>query len=654
MCGIAGFIDRSASTSAADLHAQVRQMADAIRYRGPDSDGYWEDSSSGVALGHRRLAILDLSPAGHQPMRSATGRFVVVFNGEIYNFQEIRKELLSCDPTVRFRGHSDTEVMLAAFELWGVRDSLPRFNGMFAFAVWDREQRSLHLARDRMGEKPLYYSFQGSTFLFGSELKALRAHPEFNAPISRSALAQYFAVNCVPGTLSIYEGVQKLPPGSTLTIQGDKEPKVETFWTIKEAVQQGAEQPFRGSDDDAIDQLDILLRDAVRLRMLADVPLGVFLSGGIDSSTVTALMQVQSNRPVRTFSIGFGESEFDESLDARRVAQLLGTEHTELIVSPADAREVIPLLPAIYDEPFGDSSQIPTHLVAKMTRQYVTVALSGDGGDELFGGYNRHLWVSRIWNKVGRSPRILRRLIGGGLSSVSPETWDRILSAANNRLPSKAKQRNRGEKIHKLAGIIGASNAFSMYSRLTAHCADPSSLVLGDFQAVPNQCMSWLSSLDIAEQMMILDATNYLPDDILVKVDRAAMAVSLEGRIPFLDHRVIEFAYSLPLSLKIREGEGKWIVRRLLNRYVRRELFERPKMGFAVPLGAWLRGPLRDWAESLLAEDRLRQEGFLNPKQVRARWNKVLKGIGNGQFHIWDILMFQAWLESISKTGSLR
>lgn len=655
MCGIAGFIDHRASTAAVDLRAQVRRMAEAIRYRGPDSEGYWEDPRAGIAIGHRRLAIIDLSEAGNQPMHSSSGRFVIAFNGEVYNFQEIRKELLSCDPNVRFRGHSDTEVMLASFERWGVRDSLSRFNGMFAFAVWDGALGRLYLARDRMGEKPLYYCAIGSTFLFGSELKALRAHPEFRPLVSRHALTQYFAVNCVPGAASIYEGVFKLPPGSMLTVGRGMAPAIEPYWNLAGAARWARAQPFAGSDQDGIDQLDILLRDAVRLRMLADVPLGVFLSGGIDSSTVAALMQVQSLRPVRTFSIGFGESDFDESGDARRVARILGTEHTQLVATPAEAREVIPLLPTMYDEPFGDSSQIPTHLVAKMTRQHVTVALSGDGGDELFGGYNRHLWVSRLWRRVGKSPELLRRILSAVISSLSPDTWDRILSALDAVLPRSLTQRNRGEKVHKLAAILASKNAFTMYSQLTGHCPNPETVVVGEntFHDV-GQRASWLETLDISEQMMFLDAANYLPDDILVKVDRAAMSVGLEGRIPFLDHRIVEFAFRLPLSMKIRDGRGKWILRRVLDRYISAEVFDRPKMGFAVPLSIWLRGPLRDWAEALLSRDRLQREGFLDASLVRERWDKVLKGVGNWQFHIWDVLMFQAWLESASEDAQAK
>ena len=627
-------------------------MADSIRHRGPDSEGYWEDAHAGLALGHRRLAIIDLSPAGHQPMHSASGRFVIIFNGEIYNFQEIRQELLQSDPSLRFRGHSDTEVMLAAFERWGVHQAVRRFNGMFAFALWDRERRSLHLGRDRLGEKPLCYSLRDSTFLFASSLKALRAHPAFTAEVNRKALREYVRLGYVPAPLSIYEGVFKLPPACLLTLEQDKAPEVYSYWSLGDAVRQGLENPFPGNDFDAIESLDHLLRDAVRMRMVADVPLGVFLSGGIDSSTITALMQAQSSNPVRSFSIGFCEAAFDESADARAVADHLGTDHTELIVTPAEARKVIPLLPEIYDEPFGDSSQIPTHLVSRMTRGHVTVALSGDGGDEVFGGYNRHVWVSAIWNRLGGLPRPARRALAGGLSLFSPGTWDQLFRAYNFfgiRTPS----RTPGEKIHKIAGILGAPDAAAMYSRLISHCSDSDQIVSGgEVEAISGARQDWLQSLPIAEQMMYLDTASYLPDDIFVKVDRATMAVSLEGRAPFVDHRIVEFAWSLPLAMKIRKKQGKWILRQVLKKYVPVSMFDRPKAGFAVPLAAWLRGPLRDWAEEMLTEDRLRREGYFNPKIVRSRWTQVLRGIGNWHSHVWDILMFQAWLQSNARPES--
>jgi asparagine synthase (glutamine-hydrolysing) len=582
-------------------------------------------------------------------MHSASGRFVLIFNGEIYNFQELRRRLLEEDASLKFRGHSDTEMMLAAFERWGIHEAVRQFNGMFAFAAWDRLTRTLFMARDRMGEKPLYYATQGSTFLFGSELKALRAHASFSASVDRNMVARYLAVNCVPGESTIYEGVRKLPPGCVLELCEGREAVIAPYWKLEEAVQRSLANPFRGSEEEAIEKLDQLLRDAVRIRMLADVPLGAFLSGGIDSSTITALMQQESSGAVRTFSIGFDQAEFDEAGDAAKVAKHLGTDHTQLVATAEEARAVIPLLPQMYDEPFGDSSQIPTHLVACMTRKYVTVALSGDGGDEIFGGYNRHVWLSRIWKKVGGYPRGARSAIAAGLSALSPEAWDGVFRSFEWALPEQTAHRGRGEKIHKLAGILSAKDPFAMYSGLLSHSSDPDRLVIGAGEAkTPELKREWLKSLSLAEQMMFIDAENFLPDDILVKVDRAAMAVSLEGRIPFLDHRIVEFAWSLPLSMKIREKTGKWILRRLLSKYVPPKLFERPKSGFAVPLAEWLRGPLRDWAESLLNEDRVRREGYLHPKPIRKAWGDFLKGGKNLQFHIWDVLMFQAWLESVS------
>lgn len=653
MCGITGFIDQSAATPASELRMQVRRMGDAIRHRGPDSEGYWEDAATGVAFGHRRLAVIDLSEAGNQPMVSAAGRFILVFNGEIYNFQDLRKQILAEEPSWKFRGHSDTEIMLAAFEQWGVHKSLKQFNGMFAFALWDRFTRTLSLARDRMGEKPLYYSAQRSTFLFASELKALKAHPSFSAVIDRSVLARYLHTSCVPGTSSIYEGVHKLAPGCLLEFPLKGTWNVAPFWTLGGAVRGSLANPVTGSEKDGVEELDSLMHDAIRIRMLSDVPLGTFLSGGIDSSLIAAIMQRESNRVVRTFSIGFEDAAFDESDDARRVANRLSTDHTQLTVTAAEAQAVIPLLPQMYDEPFGDSSQIPMHLVARMARKHVTVALSGDGGDELFGGYNRHVFVPRIWRKARVFPRPVRRALAAAASIVSPETWEKVFQVADGVIPARANHRARGEKMQKLVGIIGAADPFEMYRCLVSHSESSQALVLGaSTSGDSNRRNDWLRSLTIEEQMIFLDTANYLPDDILVKIDRAAMAVSLETRIPFLDHRVVEFAWRLPLSWKIRDRKGKWILRRLLERYLQASLFERPKAGFAIPLAEWLRGPLRDWAESLLTEERLKREAFLDANAIRRNWANFLKGGKNLQFHIWDVLMFQAWLESNVKNDS--
>ena len=622
-------------------------MAAALQHRGPDDGGAWADADAGVVLSMRRLAILDLSPAGHQPMQSDTGRYVIVFNGEIYNCEDLRLELLSQVPELMFRGHSDTEVMLAAFECWGVRDSLRRFNGMFAFGLWDRQDRTLTLARDRFGEKPLFYAIVGGTLSFASELKALRAHPQFSGDIDLGAVALYLRHNCIPAPYCIYNNTLKLPPATMLTVSAsDLTANPQPYWSLREVAECGIADPFRGSERDAIEILDALLRNAVKIRMYSDVPLGAFLSGGIDSSTVVSLMQVQSSIPVRTFSIGFRESDYNEACDAAQVARHLRTDHTEFYVTPEEAMEVVLRLPQIYDEPFADSSQIPTFLVSRLARQHVTVSLSGDGGDEMFGGYNRHIWGGGLWRKLRPFPRSARRLGAAGIMAVSPERWDRLFSTFHRVLPRAWRQRVPGYKLHKLASVMGSPDVHGMYYRLASHWFEPEAIVPGAREPLTLITSSDLAYLPTAaEQMMYLDAVTYLPDDILVKLDRATMAVSLEGRAPFLDHRVAEFAWRLPLTLRIREGVGKWILRQVLNRYVPRELVERPKFGFGIPLGSWLRGPLRDWAEALLDEGRLRREGFFDPQPIRRIWQQHLSGRRSWEFHLWDVLMFQAWLE---------
>lgn len=653
MCGIAGFIDFRRQTGSEQMLETVKHMSNALIHRGPDDGGVWCDAGIGVALGHRRLSIIDLSPAGHQPMLSASGRFALVFNGEVYNHREIKRELDGPgNPIVAWRGHSDTEVMLAAFEAWGVEDAIRRFNGMFAFALLDRNERRLHLVRDRLGEKPLYYGWSGTTLLFGSELKALRAYPDFGNEINRDAIALYLRHNCIPAPHSIYRGVFKLLPGTLLMIDCSAEPAQEAlprpYWRASAVAEAGLADPFRGNEADAISELDSVLRGAVVLQMEADVPLGAFLSGGIDSSTVVALMQTQNTRPVKTFTIGFQEQGYNEAEHARAVARHLGTEHTELFVTPIDALAVIPHLPALYDEPFSDSSQIPTFLVAQMTRKHVTVSLSGDGGDELFAGYTRHYLGRDVWQRAERFPVSVRRLLGESLLAVSPQHWNSICRFLSRPLPSRFQVPVPGHSIHKLAEIISAASPEEMYHRLVSHWMEPASLVKGAAEplTIVNDSGQWPLLDDFAEKMMYLDTMTYLPDDILVKVDRAAMGVSLETRIPFLDHRVVEFAWRLPLAMKIRNGQGKWILQQVLAQYVPRELFERPKAGFGVPIDAWLRGPLREWAEALLDERRLQSEGFFNPAPIRQKWEQHLSGVRNWHYHLWDILMFQAWFEA--------
>jgi len=646
MCGLTGFW-QPGGFSAPDAEAMATVMAQRIAHRGPDSGGIWVDAATGIALGHRRLSILDLSSEGHQPMLSACGRYVISFNGEIYNFKTLRRELENTGGT--FRGHSDTEVMLAAISQWGLEKALQQFNGMFAFALWDREERRLHLVRDRLGEKPLYYGWMGKTFLFGSELKALRAHPNFLPEINRNAIALFLRHNYIPAPYSIYQGIYKLLPGTYLTIRRTdigRAPVPIPYWSVKEAAERGVANPFRGRVEEAVAQLETLLQDAAKLRMEADVPLGAFLSGGIDSSTVVALMQAQSPRPVKTFTIGFHEGAYNEATHAKAVAKHLGTDHTALYVTPAEAMAVIPRLPVLYDEPFSDSSQIPTFLVSQLARQHVTVSLSGDGGDELFGGYNRYFLGRDIWGKIGWMPRGARHIAARALTAISSQKWDQVLSLFGPLLPSKLKQRTSGDNLYKLASILDIENPEAMYLRLISHWKDPATLVVGASE--PPTALTDSSRhaklSNFTQQMMYLDAVTYLPDDILAKVDRASMGVSLEARVPFLDHRLVEFAWRIPLSMNIRNGKGKWLLRQILHKYVPEQLIERPKMGFGVPIDAWLRGPLREWAEALLGESRLKQEGFLHPEPIRQKWREHLSGAYNWQYYLWDVLMFQAWL----------
>lgn len=657
MCGITGFFVTTKDANKGELENTVLRMAGTLKHRGPDDSGIWVDAQAGIALGHRRLAIVDLSPEGHQPMVSRCGRYVIVFNGEIYNFQSMRRELEGLGHT--FRGHSDTEVMLAAISQWGLEKAVQKFNGMFAFALWDRKDRILHLVRDRLGKKPLYYGWMGKTLLFGSELKALRIHPAFRGEIDRDALTLFLRHNYIPAPYSIYKRIHKLPPGTILSLSVDGRQRDEEgislvpYWLAKEVAEQGVQQPFRDSEQEAVEELDRLLRDAVKLRMEADVPLGAFLSGGIDSSTVVALMQAQSPRPVNTFSIGFHESGYNEAEDAKRVAHRLGAEHTELYVTPEEAMAVIPRLPSLYDEPFSDSSQIPTFLVSQLARRHVTVSLSGDGGDELFGGYNRYFWGRSLWQKVGWLPCGVREVLAKALRMRSPQEWETLFQKYSSLLPERMRQRNPGDKLHKLADVLAVVGPEAMYMGLVSHWQEPASLVVeaNEPPTILTDPGQWAQLPDFTQRMMYLDLVTYLPDDILTKVDRASMGVSLEARVPLLDYRVVEFAWGLPLSMKMRQGQGKWILRQVLYRYVPRELVERPKMGFGVPIDAWLRGPLRDWAESLLEERRLREDGFLNPEPVRKKWEEHLAGNRNWQYHLWDILMFQAWLEGQKNMG---
>ena len=647
MCGIAGFLSLNNARNAADLNALAGAMADALAHRGPDDRGTWADPEAGIALGHRRLSIIDLSAAGHQPMTSGSGRFVAVYNGEIYNYRDVLDELKhSVAGDLTLRGHSDTEVMLAAFDHWGIEATLPRMQGQFAIAVWDRNERALWLVRDRLGKKPLYYARFANELLFASELKALRAHSAFRAEIDPAALSLYLRLNCVPAPLSAYRDVRKLPAASWLRITHNGSMHgPSAYWSLADVARQGLGHPFAGSEEDATEQLDRRLRAAVQSRMLAaDVPIGLFLSGGVDSSTVTALAQVQSSVPIRTFSIGMPADSHDESKFARAVAVCLGTDHTQWEIAPREAMQLIPELPGIYDEPFADSSAIPTLLVSRLARRHVTVALSGDGGDEVFGGYNRHIMAATTWPNLARVPHSARRKLSQGLGLISDGKWEAAMNKAGAALPQQFRLANLSEKMHKIQRAAAARDAKDLHLRLISNWENPGEvLTFDDDYPIPGDADEWLGDDRPAESMMLADARLYMHDDILVKVDRASMAVSLEVRCPFLDPRVIEFAWSLPLAMKVRNGLGKWIVRQVMNRYIPPELTDHPKMGFSIPLADWLRGPLRDWAESLLSSQ---HPAFLRASVVEAHWKQFLSGRTELTDKVWSLLMLLGWFEA--------
>jgi asparagine synthase (glutamine-hydrolysing) len=650
MCGIVGFLGTAGGGEAA-LASIAARMSACLIHRGPDDSGVWVDERSGLGLGHRRLSILDLSPTGHQPMISHCGRYVITFNGEIYNYLDIRRELEASGAVPGWCGHSDTEVILAAIARWGIGRALECMTGMFALAVWDRADRTLHIARDRLGEKPVYYGWLDGTLVFASELKALRVHPRWKGEIDRGALSLFLRHSYVPAPYSIYQGIRKLTPGTFLSARPDGSTTQTVYWSAREVAERGAAEPFTGTDTEATEMLERLLGRAVGRQMVADVPLGAFLSGGVDSSTVVALMQAQSDRPVKTFTIGFREAGHNEAEHAKAVARHLGTDHTELYVTPAEARDTIPRLPALYDEPFSDASQIPTLLVAQLARRNVTVSLSGDGGDELFAGYNRYFIGRGLWGSVGWLPRPVRRVAAAGITAISPAQWDRFLSRFLALWPGHFSYGNPGEKLHKLALILAARDPDEIYRGLTSLWKNPASVVLSGAEPVTtgSDRSQWATLSDFTQRMMFLDLITYLPDDILVKVDRAAMGVSLETRVPMLDHQVVEFAWRVPLSLKIRDGQGKWLLRQVLYKHVPRELIERPKAGFYVPIADWLRGPLRGWAESLLSEARLRREGFFDATVIRNSWNQHLSGRRDWQQALWNVLMFQAWFQAESE-----
>ena len=641
MCGIAGFIETTRRSGSDELRHVASCMAGSLSHRGPDDRGVWVDTEAGVALAHTRLAIVDLSAAGAQPMNSSCGRFVLSYNGEVYNAPELRAELEAAGRT--FRGHSDTEVMVEGVAVWGVRATVERLIGMFAFAAWDRSTRTLTLARDRLGIKPLYWGHSHARLVFASELKALRVLPGWQGEIDRAALAAFLRYGYVPTPLSIYEGIHKLAPGTLLECGENRETKQAAYWSLSEVAERGQASPLDLPDAAAAEMLQSLLGDSVRRRMVADVPLGMFLSGGIDSSTVAALMQASSTQPVRTFSIGFREPAYDEAANARGIASHLGTEHTELYVTPAEAQAVIPKLPSIYDEPFADSSQIPTYLVSEMTRRHVTVALSGDGGDEVFAGYNRYGQGLTLARTIRTLPKAIRQAAARRMTALSPGAWDSV----SLMVPRRIRPRLVGDKIHKLAGVL-PEDPIGFYRHLITQWPEASCLVAG--AAEPDESLFGEAVRkrfpDDISWMQYLDTLTYLPDDILTKVDRASMAVALEVRVPLLDHRVVELSWRLPPRLKMRGGTGKWILRQIAYKYVPKRLLERPKMGFGVPIDQWLRGPLKEWAGDLLSSSVTNGAGFFDPAPIAEKWAEHQAGARNWQYFLWNMLMFEAWYAS--------
>lgn len=646
MCGIAGAV--APADRAINLQ-RLEAMTNVIAHRGPDASGIWASPDGRVGLGHRRLSIIDLSTAGAQPMASASGRYTVSFNGEIYNFTALRRELESVG--IRFRGHSDTEVMLAAFEQWGISAALPRLAGMFALAVWDATEGTLWIARDRIGIKPLYYSAVDCGLAFASELRALVVWQGKVPPVSAQGLTEFLRLGYVPGPASIFEGIYKLPPGCFAVFRSGVLTEPQAYWKLTDVVRAGMAQPLADTRQ-ALDTLEAKLRGAVASHMVSDVPLGAFLSGGIDSSTVVALMQAQSSRPVKTFSIGFHEHGYNEAQHAAEVARHLGTEHTELYVTDADARAVIPQLPDIYDEPFADASQIPTFLVSQLTRQHVTVALSGDGGDELFAGYNRYVFVARFWQRLRVLPLPLRKLAARALSSLSPAAWDAFFERAGPVLPRHLVPALPGQKMHKVASILPSRSLLALHGRLVAQWTNPKAILDASWF---HDGLLWETqlgrddTLSDPQQQMVWDAQTYLVDDILTKVDRASMRVGLEARVPLLDHEVVEFAWRIPMSMKLKDGSGKWLLKQLLYRHVPPALVDRPKMGFSVPVDAWLRGSLSDWAQTSLAKDRLNADGFFDARAVRQTWEQHLCGAIDAGGPLWTLLMFQLWLEKVKQ-----
>ena len=642
MCGLTGFLQNGIHKSTA-LNV-LESMLKPLHHRGPDDGGVWYDENAGIGLAHRRLSIVDLSPAGHQPMTSHSDRYVFVFNGEIYNHLDLRTELNASGHNINWRGHSDTETLLAGFDAWGIELTIKKTIGMFAFALWDKNTRQLTLGRDRLGEKPLYYGWQGqgenAVFLFGSELKALRAHPSFQNIINRDAIALQLKYNHIPAPYSIYNDIFKVNAGCLVNISFTSRTINELpYWSASQELINGKKNTYTGSSIEAVNKLEELLKNTILQQMTADVPLGALLSGGIDSSLIVALMQKQSNKAIKTFTIGFDNQIYNEATYAKKIANHLGTDHSELYISAQQALDVIPKLPTVFDEPFSDSSQIPTFLVSQLASNHVTVTLTGDGGDELFCGYNRHLITNNYYTKLANCPHYLRIFIANLIRLVPPKNWDNLYKLTNQF------QTGTGYKIHKGADALESRSINDLHEHFVTHWPRESVVISESTSESFNTNKINLNTLSPAEQMMALDLLNYLPNDILTKLDRSSMACSLETRIPLLDHRIVEFASKLPIHLKLKNNESKWILREILYRHIPKVLFDRPKMGFSIPLDEWLRGLLRDWSENLLDETRLTNEGFLNPTLIRKKWLEHLSGQGNWGAYLWDVLMFQAWID---------
>lgn len=650
MYSLNGFFNTSKKSSDS---AAITLMNAATNHCGQDDCGAWLDESIGLVLGNQRFSVLESSEKIEQPVHSVCGRYVLMLNGEIYNHLKLRNQLAREGYTPAWQGHSDTETLLACIVAWDIEKTLQAMVGMFAIALWDRQQKVLTLAKDRMGEKQLYWGWQGQSLYFGSELKGLKAHPDFSADINRDAITLLLRHNCIPAPYSIYHGIEKLRPGHWLQLPLSEHKTAKTaypkaYWHFNDIVEKGLANPFTGSPEQAVDALESALMESIGGQMQSDVPHGAFLSGGIDSSAIIALMQTQSSRPIKTFTIGFDDAGYNEAAHAKAVAQHIGTEHTELYMRPEDALSVIPKLPSMYCEPFSDSSQIPTFLVSQLASQHVGVVTGGDGGDELFGGYNRYLMANQVWGMSRKLPKAMRHLAAFGLKTLAPASWDALFNTLGPILPEKLRLRTPGDKAHKLAGVLSIDSEHAFYQKLTSHWNDPAELVIGakEPQTLITDLSCWPQTDSFEHAMMAMDAQTYMADDILVKVSRAAKANNLETRVPMLDHRVVELAWRMPLNYKIRNGEGKWLLKQVLFKYVPRELIERPKMGFGFPLHEWLRGPLRDWAEALLDESLLQQQGYFHPEPIRAMWSEHLSGRLNHQHHLWSVLMFQAWLET--------